>query len=443
MISKTAHSYSFLVENPMRLKYLAAVLFTFASMNAGAQYTVSKVTFKNPGPYQQADLEAALGVHGGQKLSVAGLQAAAQQLIDTGYFDDVGVGVEGSLAAAQIVLTLKPVAAEQLTPTGFENFVWLSPEELAAAVHHAAPLFHGALPDAGNQADAINAALSAALAAKGADAKVTHTTIEPSTAQPMRAVEFRVERPFVRVHSIVLQGVSPAMTAAVDAIAQRLRGTVYNEGLAGETTQSRLLAPYNDAGYLDAKLTGIHYTTSAASGMTVDVDVTAAVDEGTPYRVSSVDFAGTPLAPATVLTAAAKLHPGDIASRKLLLATLEPVDRAYRRQGYMDVVVQPGPVLDRTAHTVAYTVTVVPGEQYRLRSVNATGLDPAARKDFDRGWNMKAGDVYNVQYVTSFLDNNTALRALSEYTFAYKAVADPQAHTVDLALTFMRAGGGR
>ncbi|HEY5330751.1 MAG TPA: POTRA domain-containing protein [Acidobacteriaceae bacterium] len=427
----------------MRLRCFATVLLSFASMNAGAQYTVSKVVFKNPGPYRQADLEAALGVHSGQKLSVADLQAAAQQLIDTGYFDDVQVGVEGSLGAAQIVLTLKPVAAEQLTRTGFENFVWLSPEELAAAVHHAAPLFHGALPDAGNQTDAINAALAAALAARGADAKVTHTTIEPSTAQPMRAVEFRVERPLVRVHGIVLQGVSPAMTAAVDAIAQRLRGTVYNEGLAGETTQGRLLAPYNDAGYLDAKLTEIHCTPSAASGMTVDVDVTATVDEGTPYRVASLDFAGTPLVPATTLTAAAKLHPGDIASRKLLLATLAPVDMAYRRQGYMDVVVQPGPVLDRTAHTVAYTVAVVPGEQYRLRSVNATGLDPAARNDFDRGWTMKAGALYNIQYVTSFLENNTALRALSAYSFAYKAVADPQTHTVDLALTFVRSGSGR
>jgi outer membrane protein assembly factor BamA len=427
----------------MRRSFLAAILLSFASANLVAQYTVGRVDFKNPGPYQQADLEAALGLHSRQQFSAATLQAAAQRLIDTGYFDDMNVEEHGRQNAEDVIFTLKPFAVDQFTPVGFENFVWLTPEELVAAVRHAAPLFRGALPDAGNQADAINAALSAALAAKGADAKVTHATIEPSTAQPMRAVEFRVERPFVRVHSIALQGVSPEMAAAVDAIAQKLRGTVYNEGLAGETTQGRLLAPYNDAGYLDAKLTGVRYTTSAASSMTVDVDVTATVDESTPYRVASVNFAGTPLAPATTLTASAKLHPGDIASRRLLLATLAPVDATYRRQGYMDVVVQPGAVLDRAAHTVAYTVTIVPGEQYRLRSVNATGLDPAARNDFDRGWTMKVGDLYNVQYVTSFLDNNTALRALTAYTFAYKAIADPQAHTVDLVLTFVRGGGRR
>jgi outer membrane protein assembly factor BamA len=427
----------------MRFKYLAAVLLSFASVNAVAQYTVGKVVFKNPGPYRQADLEAALGMHSGQKFSAANLQAAAQRLIDTGYFDDIGAAEQGNPAALDVIFTLKPLAADQLTPVGFENFVWLTPDELVAAVHHAAPLFHGALPDAGNQADAINAALAAALAAKGADATVTHATIEPSTAQPMRAVEFRVERPVVRVHSIVVQGASASMAGAVEALAQKLRGTIYNEGLAGETTQNRLLVPYNDAGYLDAKLTGIHYTTSAGSGAVVDVDVTATVDEGAPYRVASVDFAGTPLAPATTLTAAAKLHPGDIASRKILLETLAPVDMAYRRQGYMDVVVLPGGVLDHAAHTVAYTVTVIPGEQYRLRSVNAIGLDAVAHKDFDRGWTMNAGELYNVEYVTSFLKNNSALRTLASYSFGYKAEADPQTHTVDLTLTFTHIGGGR
>jgi outer membrane protein assembly factor BamA len=424
----------------MRFRFFAAVVLSFASVSAVAQYTVGIVVYKNPGPYRQADLDAALGLHSGQPLSTAGLQAAAQRLIDTGYFDDVQVKSAGSFKSLEITFELKPYGAEHLTPAGFENFVWLTPEELAAALHKAAPLFHGALPDAGNQPDAINAALTAALAAKGVNATVTHITIEPSTAQPMRTVEFLVEQPMVRVHSIVLQGVSPAMAAAVDTLAQRLKGSRYNEGL-GTTTQSVLLSPYNQAGYLDAKLSGVHYTTSPAAGGAVDVDIAATVDEGAAYRVASLNFAGTAVAPAATLTAAAKLHAGDIASRKLLLQTFAPVDQAYRKQGYMDVVVQPGEVLDRTAHTVAYTVTVAPGEQYRLRSVNATGLDPAARKEFDRAWTMNAGDLYNVTYVMSFLDNNTALRALSQYSFAFKAAADPMTHTVDLNLTFMRVGG--
>jgi outer membrane protein assembly factor BamA len=426
-----------------RSSRFAAMLLTLATLPAAAQYTVSKVVFKNPGPYLQADLEAASGLHSGQKLSTPDLQAAAQQLVDTGYFEDVSVDVHGTMAAAQINFTLKPLDAQHLTPVGFENFVWLTPEELAATLHSAAPLFHGALPDAGTQADAINAALAAALAAKGVTAVVTHATLEPSTSQPLRAIEFVVEKPTVRVRSISLLGVSPAMSPVVDAIARKLKGTRYNEGLAGETTQSFLLAPYSDDGYLAARLTGIRYTTSPVSPTAAEVDVTATVDEGKQYRVAGLDYAGTEVAPAATLTASAKLHPGDIASRKALLETLAPVDAAYRRLGYMDVVVQSGAVLDAAAHTVAYSVTVVPGEQYRVHSVNATGLDLAAHADFDRGWRMKPGDLYNVEYVTGFLKNNTALRALESYSFGYRASANPQTHEVDLTLTFVGGGSRR
>ena len=424
----------------MRFTRLAATLLCLATLPAAAQYTVSKIVFKNPGPYLQADLEAVSGLHHGQKVSTVGLQTAAQQLVDTGYFDEVGVDVEGSTAAMQVNFNLKPLDAPRLTPVGFENFVWLTPEELAATLHGVAPLFHGALPDAGTQADKINAALTAALAAKGVTAVVTHATLEPSTSQPLRAVEFRVEQPAVHVRSISLQGVSPAMSPAVDAIAIKLKGTRYNEGLAGETTQRYLLAPYQEDGYLAAKLTGIHYTTSSTTPAVVEADVTATVDEGKQYRVASLDFAGTEIAPAAILTASAKLHPGDVASRAALLETLAPIDAAYRRQGYMDVVVKSGAVLDAAAHTVAYTVTVVPGEPYRLRSVTPVGLDPAARAAFDHDWLMQPGEIYNVEYMFKLLKNLSATKALIEYGAAYKASADPDTHLVDLVLTFSRAG---
>jgi outer membrane protein insertion porin family len=89
---------------------------------------------------------------------------------------------------------------------------------------------------------------------------------------------------------------------------------------------------------------------------------------------------------------------------------------------------------------MAYTVTVTPGEIYRIHEVTASNLDPAARADFDRGFLMKAGEIYNPEYVAQFLKNNTALRALEGYSASFKAYADPNNHTVDLVITFLRAG---
>ncbi|WP_158824299.1 POTRA domain-containing protein [Granulicella sp. S156] len=422
---------------------LAAVALLVASVPAYAQYTSGKIIFKNPGKMAQADLEAAGGIHSGQKVTTANLQTVAQRLMDTGYFDDVGVGVEGPASALAVTFTLKPLDPQHLAATGFENFVWLTPEELTAVLHKAAPLFHDQLPDAGNQPDAINTALQEALAAKGVTATVIHETLEPSTSQPLRVVEYRVEHPGVRIHGIALQGISPAMSSDMEKLAQKLRGTRYNEGLAGVTTAGVLLQPYHNAGYLEAKLKNVSQTLSQPEPSIVDVDLTATVDEGEPYHVGTLAFAGTPIIASDAVLSTAKLHPGDVASRKLLLDTLAPIDIAYKRQGYMDVFVEPSASLDTAAHTVSYNITVVPGEQYHLRSVTPLNLSPTAQKDFDTGWRMKPGDLYNAEYITSFLKNNTALQALNGYSAGFKASADPQTHLVDLTITFVRGAGAR
>jgi len=104
----------------------------------------------------------------------------------------------------------------------------------------------------------------------------------------------------------------------------------------------------------------------------------------------------------------------------------------------MDVTVTATPSLNPAKHQVAYTVSVAPGEQYRIKELTVNNLDPAARADFDRGFLMKAGELYNPEYAATFLKKNTALRALEGYSASYKAIASPNTHTVDLVLTFVR-----
>jgi len=66
-------------------------------------------------------------------------------------------------------------------------------------------------------------------------------------------------------------------------------------------------------------------------------------------------------------------------------------------------------------------------------------FNDAQKKEFDTGWKLQPGDIYNESYVTSFLKNNTALRSFNGYSASFKTVADPDAHTVDLTVTFVRS----
>jgi outer membrane protein insertion porin family len=327
-----------------------------------------------------------------------------------------------------------------MTGAGFENLVWLTPEELASSLHKAAPLFHGQLPDAGDQIDAITNGLQAALATKGVNAELTHETLQPSLTQPIRTIEFRVENPVVRVHAITLQGGVPELGAATAKTTDKLRGSRYSEGSDSANTLHAILAAYFDAGYLNAHLTGVQHVLVQNTPTDATIDLTATIDPGQPYKVAALAYDGTPLVARDAVMGAAKLHPGDIASARLLLETLAPIDTAYRRQGYMDVLVDPGAALDPAAHTVSYTVRVVPGAQYHLRSIKPFNLSDEARKDFDANWQLKPGDLYDSMYVADFMKHNLAMHALAGYSAAYEAVADPETHQVDLSINFVRIG---
>jgi hypothetical protein len=67
-------------------------------------------------------------------------------------------------------------------------------------------------------------------------------------------------------------------------------------------------------------------------------------------------------------------------------------------------------------------------------------LNPTQKADFDKAWTLKPGDIYNESYVTDFLKNNSAVRSLEGLSASFKTVADPDAHTVELILTFAGQG---
>ena len=170
--------------------------------------------------------------------------------------------------------------------------------------------------------------------------------------------------------------------------------------------------------------------------------LTAQLVPGEIFRVSAIQFEGNEFLSAEAFAAKAKLHAGDVASRHELLETLAPLDMAYRRKAYMDVIIRAVPAIDAAAHQVAYNVAVDPGEQYRLHEVTTNNLDAAAKTNFDRAFLLKPGDIYNLEYVINFLVKNSAVHSLDPYAASFKSYADPNTHLVDLVVNFVRADKG-
>ncbi len=425
----------------MKLLRVLTFILLGSTTVASAQitYTAAKIVFNHPGPYSQAQLETAAGIRAGTKFNADDLGNAAQHLVDTGYFDNVGATLTGNVTSATVLFDIEPTDSTRMLHVGFENFVWLSHSEIEDALHAKSPLFDDYLPESSPLADIFNAALVDALAAKGVTAKVAHDTVEPTMLRPERSLEFRISAPAIRVANVKLGGVQPDLVPLIQKSVNAAAKAPYDEGLAGITTADRILTPLLDAGYAQATLSDISLVPSF-TGNAASVVLSATLTPGDIYHVSKIDFAGTPLLSAGSFAASERLHPGDLASRALLLETLAPLDLVYRKQGYMDVIIDVRPTADLATHQVAYTVSVKPGEQYRVKEVTAKNLDPAARADFDRGYLMKTGELYNPDYLAHFLKNNTALLKLAGYSASWKAYADPNTHTVDVVLTFFPGG---
>jgi len=408
----------------------------------GQTYTAAHVHFSNLGTFTQQQLEDAAGVHEGTKLTATDLGAAAQKLVDTGYFDDMSATVEGKVTAVTVEFEDKPTPLDHMMHVGFENFIWLTHDEVVAAIRARIPLFNEYLLDNSPHLPDLKVALTGALAARSIVAELSCEDFESTLRHPRREIGCRIVKPAIRVANIKLGGVTPTLLPLVQKSVNATARTAYTEGPANETTADRILAPLLDAGYIQATLTDATPVPSAIADNTVPVVLTAQLSPGDIFHVSAITFAGNEFLSADAFASTAKLHAGDVASRHDLLETLAPLDMAYRRKAYMDVIIHAVPTIDAGNRQVAYTVTVDPGEQYRLHDVTANNLDTAAKADFDRGFLMKAGDLYDPEYVATFLKQNTALRALAGYSAAFKAYADPNSHTVDLVISFVRGGSG-
>ncbi len=415
---------------------------SFAAGTAYAQtYTAQKIVFSNLGDFTQQQLEDTAGLHAGASFTSKSLGEAAQKLIDTGYFDNVGATIDGKTNAATVKIDTQPTAHAAMLHVGFENFVWLTHDQIETAIKAKIPLFNDYLPDNSPHQDEIRSALVVALSAKSITAEVAFADFEPTLRHPHREIAFRIVTPAIRVANIKLAGVTPPLVPLVQKSVNATARTAYTEGPADQTTADRILAPLLDAGYIQATLSNAVTTPSSLPDGNISVVISATLQPGEPYHLSTLDFAGTPLLSAADFATTAKLHPGDLASRATLLQTLTPIDSAYRRKGYMDVLIHADPKVDDSAHQVAYTVTVTPGEQYRIHEITPNNLSPAAKADFDRGFLMKPGELYNPEYVAGFLKANTALQALAGYSAGFKAYADPNTHLVDLVITFIPPAG--
>jgi outer membrane protein insertion porin family len=420
----------------VRLAFLALCL-SFSAIQLSAQtFKLPQIIFTGAPAFSEADLLQITGLHAGAISTQAEVQAAAQRISDTGLFADVHFESN----AKGLVYTLKPMPDDNLLPARFTNFVWWTPEELISTLKTRVPLYTGLVPISGNLQDSISTALKAMVAEKGITANIVAIPSLPGVGATPTAISFAIDSPEVLIHTLTLAQASPAMQAKLDKVIKLQTGKPFLQDTTRTGIASQVIEIYRNDGYLDAIVLDLTHSAPKTTASTIDLDLTATISEGEPYRITQLTWPGSDMMSAADFNKQAKLKPEDIASQGALRQSLAPLGHAYYAKGFQDAKIQALPTVDHATHHVAYTVRVVPGDQYRLHSVKAVGLSDEQHKQFDSAWHMNAGDFYDVNYLSEFLKKNSSLQALRGYSATWKAFSDPNTHLVDLTITFVKGG---
>jgi outer membrane protein assembly factor BamA len=419
----------------VRLALLALCLLVPSIRLSAQTFKLPAITFAGAPAFSQTDLLKVSDLHAGAISTQTEVQAAAQHLSDTGLFADVHFESN----AKGLVYTLKPMPSDNLLPASFANFVWWTPDELTSALKARVPLYIGVVPISGNLQDSITAALKAMVAEKGVTANIVAMPSNAQTGATPTAISFAIESPEVRIHTLTLAQTSPAMRSKLEGVIKEQAGKPFD--LYTHTSIGHLITDiYGNNGYLDATVLDLTHTAPHVTSAGIDLDLTATIQEGEPYRISQLTWQGSDIMSASDFNKQVKLKPEDIASQLALRQSLAPLARAYYSKGFQDARIQAPATFDRPTHHVAYNIRVVPGEQYRIHSVKTAGLSDVQAKQFNSAWHMNSGDFYDVSYLTDFLKQNGALQSLRGYSASYKAYSDPNTHLVDLVITFVKGG---
>src|SRR5580704_1823599 len=139
--------------------------------------------------FTSEQIVAAIGLQPGATVGREELQGAADKLAALGLFSNIQYRFSTVADGVKVTYQVSDVPA---LPVSFDNFPWLSDEELAAGVKSSGILFDGAAPLKGTILDAISSALEKLLDAHNVHGRVSHeVVVHPFNNQSVQ--QFRVE----------------------------------------------------------------------------------------------------------------------------------------------------------------------------------------------------------------------------------------------------------
>jgi len=371
------------------------LLLTLAprAMSQGAR-RIARIEFEGLHNLTAENVIAMTGLKVGDSFSVAALDSAAQHLVDSGLFKNVGYRTRTAGAAITITFQVEELKSNN-SPVVFDNFIWFSDEELNTAVKGVLPSFNGSVPDTGNTTELIRQALQELVSARKLPGTVEYSLTETGHVY--------------RIGGITLPLCTLHFPGAQDVSEEKLGATMrsqtdpnYSRTAATAFPGYGLYPLYYELGHLRATF-GAPIAKPDASGKCENgVDLTIPVTEGFVYTWATSQWSGNQALSPTQLDAALGMKNGEVANGKKFDKGKNEVGKAYGKQGYIQAHLNSTPEFDDAARQVTFKIGVNEGPQFHMGTIDFKGFSETDRNSLIQSWKLKSGDVYDASYVDRF-----------------------------------------
>jgi len=381
---------------------LLAISFSLAGQQS---FTIAKIEFEGLNRLSLDEIIATSGLKVGQQFDLSALDAAAQRLMDSGFFKNVAYRTRPN--RDQITITFIVEESKVVTSrVVFDNFIWFNDTELIAAVRRDVPSFSGTAPDNGDTVERITKSLQTFLHEHQIEATVSYMASQDSPGSLSQEHVFSVNGIPMPICTLHFPGANNIAEARLIESSKSLIGNDYSNKFVSLFSINTLLPLYKEVGQLKAAFSPPLAKPESSANCKSGVELTVPVDEGLIYKWDKAEWSGNTALTAQQLSDLLGMQTGQPANGVKIDKASREIQKAYGRKGYLMSFVRSTPNFDDGAQTVAYRMEVREGPQFHMGQFITKGFPEAIDKKIHERWNLKPGDIFDDGYSGDFSKNH-------------------------------------
>lgn len=421
---------------------LLAILF-LSCLAAAQQYPIIGVSASGSKRCKPAEIVAYTGLKEdiSKPVSLERVRDAAQKLVNSGVFSNVGYSHAAATGGMTVTLTVQDKPADQFLPITFENIVWRTDAELRAAIQKRVPIFHDDVPIEGQLTDEIATAISEELKMSGVDA---HVTSEQSCASGQQRCfrGFSIDNLQIITAAVDPQG---APAEVVDEVKKAAAETLLGKPFTKSNSEARfgdlIRVSCMKRGLLKPEIGQPTPKVISQAGDHVAVSLSAAVQPGRAYNFEGQQWQGNSAIPSAQLEKMVHLYLHLPVDGAKLEQDLTQVRAQYATRGYMQARVTPQPVFDDAKGEVRYTFNVAEGALLKMGVFDVSGFPDKVSAQVRDLWKLRQGDPFDRVYIEKFFRDPLIQRLFSGQSFVVEQSEGDEPNTLDVTVALCMAAG--